>query len=445
MEIVVIGGVAAGMSAAAKAARTFTHATISVIEKEDYVSFGACGLPYYIGGEFSDPNELYARSPAEVRQSGIQLFLGHEVTSVDVDAKIVSMIDHATGKTSTKAYDKLVIASGALPIVPAMPGVDSQNVYTFTKERDANRLLAHLPDYQHVLIVGGGFIGVEVADQLIKRNVQVTLLEGQDAILSQVFDAEITEKMCDALTEAGVQLYTNELLTDLIAEDGQVVKAVTTKQELAVDCVIMTIGFQPNTAFLGDSLEKLPNGAIVVDAYGRTSVKDVFACGDCATVPHRLAGDVYLPLATGANKLGRIVGSNVGCSSVEQMTAFSGTLGSSAIKAGHYEAGSTGLNERQAAKLGLAVKTSVVTTTNHSNYYSEQEPLTIKMIYDAETQVLYGAQIFGKNEAVLRMTGLTAAIHTGMTTSELGFVDFAYAPPFASVWEALNVAGNASK
>ena len=170
----------------------------------------------------------------------------------------------------------------------------------------------------------------------------------------------------------------------------------------------------------------------------------VFAAGDCATVPHRLAGHVYLPLATVANKMGRIIGTNIAVEA-DEMLAFPGVLGSSAIKAGQYEAASTGLTEKQAKQLNLNVRTTCIETSNHSNYYTVQEKIMIKLVYDAETFVLYGAQLFGKNETVLRATGLTSAIHAGITTKELGFIDFSYAPPFASTWEAINVAANTAK
>ena len=190
-------------------------------------------------------------------------------------------------------------------------------------------------------------------------------------------------------------------------------------------------------------LDCLENGAIRIDTYGRTSQKDIFAAGDCASIPHRLLGDVYLPLATTANKMGRIVGINISSEKVTE--EYVGALGSSAIKIGDYEAASVGLTEKTAQQAKLDYSTTCVEVANHSNYYSVQEKIKIKLVYDKQTKVVYGAQLFGKNETVLRSTGLAVAIHGQMTTKELGFIDFAYAPPFASTWEAINVVANTAK
>ncbi|CAM3267872.1 CoA-disulfide reductase [Vagococcus fessus] len=444
MEIVIIGGIAAGMSTAAKAARTNKEATVTVIEKEKYVSFGACGLPYYLGNQFEDQNEMFARTPEQMEASGVNLMLEHQVTAIDFKTKTITMTDLKTGEEKTKTYDRLMIATGAQPIVPPLAGMDSENVYTITKIDQVNRLKENLAKYNKIVVIGGGFIGVEVADQLAIQGKEMRLIEAGSAIMSGPFDPEFSEKLKGAVEEEGVAIHLDELAQELITTDGKVTAVKTHKGDYEADAVIVAIGFRPNTAFLKGQLEMLGNGAIIIDKYGRTSEKDVFSAGDCASVPHRLLGDSYIPLATTANKLGRIVGTNIAVSE-DKMEEYVGALGSSAIKAGAYEAASTGLTEKQAKAKGLNYKTTCIETNNHSNYYTVQEKIMIKLVYDAETLVLYGAQLFGKNETVLRATGLTAAIHAGLTTKELGFVDFAYAPPFASTWEAINVAANTAK
>lgn len=444
MEIVIIGGIAAGMSAAAKARRTNKEATITVIEKEDYISFGACGLPYYLGGEFSDENEMFARTPEQMEATGIDLLLGHEAKEIDFKNKKINVLDLKSNQTFEKKYDRLMIATGAQPIVPPIPGIKAKNAYTITKLEDVNRLKNNLPSYQNILIVGGGFIGVEVADQLVKADKKVTLLEAGEALMSGPFDPEFSNKLTDALKEEEVEVCLNEAAVEFIQENEQITSVKTAKNSYPVDAVVVAIGFKPNTALIAKDLETLDNGAIIINEYGETSQKDVFAAGDAASIPNRLIGNTYSALATSANKMGRIVGTNIGLTE-NQWEAFCGSLGSSAIKAGAYEAASTGLTEKQAKTHGFNVKTTCIETNNHSNYYTVQEKIMIKLVYDAETLVLYGAQLFGKNETVLRATGLTTAIHAGMTTKELGFVDFAYAPPFASTWEAINVAANTAK
>ncbi|QIL46547.1 CoA-disulfide reductase [Vagococcus coleopterorum] len=444
MEIVIIGGIAAGMSAAAKASRTNKDANITVIEKEKYISFGACGLPYYLGEEFADENEMFARTPEQMEKTGINLLLEHEATNIDFNKKIITVTDLQTGESFEKAYDRLMLATGAQPIVPPIPGIDADNAYTITKLDSVNRLKKALTSYKKIMVVGGGFIGVEVADQLVKLGKDVTLLEAGPEIMSGPFDSEFSQKLKGALEEDDICVCTNEAAEEFVQTDGQITAVKTAKGQYEVDAVIIAIGFRPNTKFYADNFKTLSNGAIIIDQHGQTSIKDVFAAGDCASIPNRLLGDTYTALATSANKMGRIVGTNIGLPESE-WESFVGSLGSSAIKAGQYEAASTGLTEKQAISKGLNIKTTCIETNNHSNYYTVQEKIMIKLVYDAETFVLYGAQLFGKNETVLRATGLTTAIHAGMTTKELGFVDFAYAPPFASTWEAINVAANTAK
>lgn len=446
MEILIIGGIAAGMSVAAKASRTNRDAKITVIEKEEYVSFGACGLPYYIGGQFDDENEMYARTPQQMMDSGVNLLLGHEVKSVDFDSKSLSIYDIKNDLTVEKKYDRLMIATGASAITPPIPGIDSENVYTITKPYIVNKLKDNLSSYNDVVIIGGGFIGVEVAEQLAHLGKTVHVVEALDSIMSGPFDTEFTDKLKFALEETKVNVHLGERAETFNTENGKVVSVTTDKQTLKADAVIVSVGFRPNTAFVKDQLDMLPNGAIITDKYGKTSVDDVFAAGDCSTVEHRLAGTKYIPLATYANKMGRLIGTNI-VSDQKDWLPFIGALGSSSIKVGEYEAASTGLTEKEALSLGLNIKTTLVHTSNHSNYYTDvaQENIMIKLVFDAETLVLYGAQLFGRNETVLRATGLTTAIYAGLTTEEIGFIDYAYAPPFASTWEALNVAANTAK
>lgn len=445
MEVIIIGGIAAGMSTAAKAKRVNPDANITVIEMEDFISFGACGLPYYLGGQFTDPNNMFARTPEQIEKSGINLLLQHKAEAVDFDAKEVTVKNLQTNETFTKSYDRLMIASGATPNIPPVEGMDAENVYTFTKLAAVEDLKANMDNRNEFVIVGGGFIGIEVAEQLAHLGKKVHLIQAGDRLIEGPFDPEFSEKIKEALEEFGVKIYLNTMFESVVVEDNKVVSVKTSVGEISTDALIMAIGFRPNTAFLTDErLEKLANGAIVVDSFGRTSMPDVFSAGDCATVPHRQLGNIYLPLATTANKLGRIIGTNIVVDE-PAYEEFLGTLGSSSIKAGNFEAGSTGLTETMAAGQGLNFKTTTVQTNNHTDYWPGQIQITIKLVYEADTKVLLGAQVFGASDAVLRLTGLTTAVYAGLTTPELGFVDFAYSPPFASTWEAINVAANTAK
>lgn len=444
MEVLIIGGIAAGMSVAAKAKRENPDANITVIEKENYVSFGACGLPYYLGNQFEDENEMFARTPEQMIASGVNLKLQSEVVSVDFDEKKVLIKDLKTDEKYEQAYDKLMIATGASPIMPNIEGIYADNVYSITRLDAVNKLKENLDKYQNIAIVGGGFIGIEVAEQLAKFNKNITIIQGGPELMDGLFDQEFGDKIKDALEEENITVKLNSMMTHFEVKDNLVSKVYYGEEFTEADAVIVAIGFKPNTKFLDNQLKTLDNGAIIIDEFGRTSKEDVFAAGDCATIMHRLAGDKYIPLATYANKMGRLIGTNI-VSEEKDWLKFNGALGTGNIKIGNYEAGSTGLSEKEAKSLNKNVKSTLVNANNHSNYYPNQQLITIKLVYDADTFVLYGAQVFGPAEAVLRLQALTTAIYAGLTTQDLGFMDFGYAPPFASTWEAINIAANTAK
>lgn len=445
MKIVIIGGIAAGMGTAAKAARENPEAEITVIEKEDYISFGACGLPYYLGNQFEDRNKMFARTVEQMEQAGITIKIGHEATKIDYDEKIVHFKDVKTEEEKTIVYDRLMIATGAQAIVPPIAGVEAENVYTFNRLKSVQAIKDQLDEFEKVTIIGGGFIGVEVSEQLAQLGKKVTIVEGLDQIMSAQFDTEFSEKIQDALEEEGVEIVLDRFAEELIVEGGRVTAVKTKDQTIETDLVILAIGFRPNTAFFKDErLRMLDNGAILIDEYGETSIPDVFSAGDCASSFHRQLGDIYLPLATMASKMARLIGENI-VSEDKKKVAFPGSLGTGAIKVGSYEAGKTGLSENEAKALGMTYKTTLVTARNHTGYWPNPTPIDIKLVYEVGTKILLGAQVFGEKDAVLRMTGLTTAIHAGLPTDEIGFIDYSYAPPFSTTWEALNIAANTAK
>src|SRR5699024_5840564 len=308
LNIVIIGGIGAGMSVAAKAKREKPDAHITVIEREDYISFGACGLPYYLGQQFDDPAYMFARTPAEIEKSGIQLLLQTEAIQLHFDQKQVEIRSLLTQEVSKIPYDRLVIATGASPQQLDLAGVSAKNLYLHTKLRDVEVLKSDLHKYQHITVIGGGFIGVEVADQLTALGKKVTILQGGAHIMQGPFDTEFSEKIEKALSKERIKIRLGEVVTGLKVVDNSIQSVMTTDEHLPTDAVVVAIGFRPNTEFITDPrLKKLPNGAIIINQYGETSIPDVFSAGDCATVPHRQLGNSYLPLATYANKLGRLI------------------------------------------------------------------------------------------------------------------------------------------
>ena len=444
MKVIIIGGVAAGMSAAAKFKRLSPKDDVVVYEKGDIVSFGACGLPYYVGGSFEDSREMIARTPEQFRESGVEIHTKHEVIDVDFPGKKLKVKNLTTGEILEESYDKLMIASGARAIIPPIKNINLENVVTLKSMDDGNKLreLMASEEYKKVAIIGAGFIGLEAVEAAKNRGKEVTVVQLQDRVLQEVFDKDITDILEAEIREHDVNLLLGETVLELIG-DGKVSKVRTDKREFEADIVILATGVKPNTDFLkSDEIKMLRNGAIVIDSYGRTSVEDVYSAGDCATINNLITGkEAYVPLATGANKLGRIVGENL----AGQNNSFQGSMASSCIKVMNMEAARTGLSEKEVLDLGFNYKTKFITDMNQTSYYPGRERIYVKLIYDAHTKVILGGQVAGYKDAVQRCNVLAACIYAKMTTDQLGMLDLCYSPPFARTWDVLNVAGNVSK
>lgn len=444
MRVIIVGGVAAGMSAAAKLKRMKPEYEVVVYEKTDVVSFGACGLPYFVGGFFDDPNNMIARAPEKFRESGIDLNIFHEVMSVDTESKKLTVKNTNTGEEFIDNYDKLMIATGASSIIPPIKNVKLENVSTLKSLEDGIKIkeLMNKEDIKKVAIIGAGFIGLEAVEAAKKLGKDVVVFQLEDRILPQVFDKEITDILEEEIRNHNVDLRLEEIVSELVGET-KVEKVITNKGEYEADLVIVATGVRPNTAFLKDTnIGMLKNGAIIVDEFGKTSVEDIYSAGDCATIKNIVTGqDSYVPLATGANKLGRIVGENLAGANI----SFQGSLSSSCIKVMDMEAAATGITESQAVKLGMNVKAKFISDFNQTNYYPGRNKMYVKLVYDADTKVILGGQVAGFKDAVQRANVLAACIFGKLTTNQLGMLDLCYAPPFARTWDILNVAGNVSK
>lgn len=445
MRIVIIGGVAAGMSAAAKLKRMKPDYEVVVYEKTDVVSFGACGLPYFVGGFFDDSNEMIARSAEAFIKTGIDLKVFHEVINIDTNSKTLTVENSKTKDTFVDKYDKLMIATGAGSIIPPIKNINLENVTTLKTLDNGFHLkeLLNKEENKNIVIIGAGFIGVEAIEACKKLNKNITVFQLEDRILNAVFDKEITDVLQEEIISHNVDLRLNEAVSELTG-NTKVKGIITNKGEtIPADVVIIATGVKPNTSFLKDSgIKMLPNGALIVDEHGKTSIEDIYAAGDCASIKNIVSGeDTYVPLATGANKLGRIVGENL----AGKNSVFPGSLASSCIKVMNMEAASTGLTEMQAKKLGLNYKAKFITDFNQTTYYPGRNKIYVKLIYDADTKVILGGQVAGFKDAVQRCNVIAAAIMGKMTTEQLGMLDLCYAPPFSRTWDVLNVAGNVSK
>lgn len=444
MRIVIVGGVAAGMSAAAKARRTDKDAQIVIYEKSDVVSWGACGMPYFVGDFFQKPEILIARPVNKLRDTGLDIKILHEVLHVDTRERKIRVKDLAGGDVFEDSYDMLMIATGAHAIIPPIENMRLSNVFTLNEYADGITLkeAAVKAEIREVVIIGAGFIGVELIEAMLKLGKSVRVIQLDPRVLPEVFDKEITDLMEQEIITQGVSLHLSETVKAFKGGD-RITGVVTDKGEYKADLAVICTGVRPNTAFLKDGgFDMLRNGALVIDHHGETSIKGVYAAGDCASVYHKIKKEhVYIPLATTANKIGRIVGDNL----AGKDSSFEGTLGSAAIKVLDMEAGRTGITEGDAIKSGIRYKSVFITDMNQTDYYPGQSLIHVKLIYDPDTKVLLGGQIIGERGAVLRVDVLAAAIDRGMTTEQLGLLDLCYAPPFARTWDVLNVAANVAK
>ena len=442
MNLIIIGGNAMGMSTASRLRKNHPEATITVLEKGDLVSFGACGLPYYLGDEFNNPKNMIARSLEAFQKSDINVLLHHEATKLDPIKKTVTVLDNKTDTTKTLSYDKVLISTGAHPFIPEIEGIDLPGIFTLTKMQDGIQLKEALRNAKRIVIIGGGFIGLETAEAMIHQEKSVTVIERESRVSGRVFDPEMTEHLEKSIKDAGVQLLLEETVT-MFKGNGNIQQVITDKGAYSADLVIIATGFIPSTKWCNDiGLNMLPNGAIMIDEYCQTNLPDVYAGGDCATVKHATFNqDSYIPLATTANKLGRLLGDILG----NKEKKFQGTLGSSALRFKDFQVGRTGLSEHEAKTLGLNYATNFITDYNHTSYVPNQSKLFIKLVYDKKTRVLLGGQICGTKDAVLRVDVLAIAVFKKMTVEELGMMDFVYSPPFARTWDALNIAGNTCK
>lgn len=438
MNIVIIGGNAAGMSAASRIRRRAPEHEVIVLESTNEVSFGACGMPYYVAGLNSDINLMRIRPVEKFREQGIDVRLGHTVTAVDRDAKTVSGVNE-NGKFTVQ-YDRLAVCSGSSAIVPPIEGKDLAGVFTLKNLSDAAALKAALGEDRRVVIVGGGYIGLELAEACLLRNVKsLTVVEAAPKLLT-TFDDEFGDAAAEELRKHGAEVRLGERVAGFQGKGGKLTAVETDGGIYDCDVAVLAVGVRPNTAFV--DVEKLGNGALITDRSLRTGDPDIFAAGDCATAWHRLLkSPVYLPLGTHANKQGRLLGDAI----LGKEVCLDRALGTSMLRLAGLEFACTGISEKIAREKGIPYKTKTVAARSHARYFPDPAEITVKLVYSPDTHVILGAQMMGAKETALRIDIFALAVDRAMTTEELGFADLGYAPPFASVWDAVQIAANAAK
>lgn len=441
MKVIIIGGVATGMSAASKLKRGSKDTEIIVFERTNEVSYGACGLPYYISGVNSNEELLRIRRADEFIKSGIDLRVNMEITTIDFENKMVTARNVNDNHSYEESYDKLIIATGANPILPEIEGVHSDNVFTLKSIDDAVKIKKAAEKANHITIVGAGYIGLELLETFTILGKKITLIEMADSLLP-VFDPEISSIMQTYLENEKIDINLQEKVEQLVMSEGSVTGVITNKSTYPTDMVIFSIGVKPNTQFTNGRLNMIRNGAIIVDSKMKTSMEDVYAGGDCATVNHKLLGKpVYLPLGTNANKQGKIIGETL-CG-VE--TNFEGVLGTAIAKVMNLEIGMVGLTEKQARSEGIDFETTFITGESHAPYYPNPTNITIKLVYGKHNKKVIGAQLIGEKGVALRTDVFAACIHSEMKVNQLQYLDLGYAPPFASVWDVIHISAGKAK
>lgn len=445
MKIIIIGGEAAGASAAAKAKRQSPESLVRIYEKSPIVSFGACGLPYFIGNAFADQNEMISRTSEQFAHGGIEVKTLHEVLDIVPEHKLVVVKNLSTGTVIEDSYDRLLIATGANPVKLPVPGTTLDNVFTLKTLADGLAIKETLArsDMQHIAIIGAGYIGLEMVDALITIGKKVSVFERDDSVLPGAFDAEISERVALELKDRCALFLNSQIVTLNGNNSGEVCSLATADNSYAVDAVIIAAGVRPaDELYRNLNLRVLDNGAIVTDEYCRTSIADIYAAGDCAAVNSLVTQEpVYLPLATNANKGGKVAGENL----AGGRRVYPGALGTAGLKVFAVEAARTGITEKMASKQGIKVRTVMVRDKNHSNYVAGQQDVILKLVYDEGSRKLLGAQIVGGTGAALRINVLALAICHGVNIDDLAMVDFLYAPPFSRPWDIVNIAGGVAK
>ncbi len=444
-SIVVIGGVAAGMSCAAKLHRESKDVDITVYEIGKEISYGACGLPYYISDVVSDSDQLIVKKPEDLIAENFQIKTMHQVLKVNPELKTVTVRNLNDNTEFEKEYDELVIATGASPVRVGFMKKDIKRVFTLRDIPDGRQIKEAAMDekIRNVALIGGGYIGLELAESFYRLGKHVKVINRSKEIM-KTFDKEIREVLLEELYAKEIELILGEEVKDLVADDEGFVKGVKTSEGFyEADLVVVAIGVKPSTEFLKDTgIKMLSNGAIIINDKMESSIKHIYALGDCATLFHKvLKENTYIPLATYANKQGRVLGEILSGKS----TSFPGGLGASVVKILDLTLSQVGLNEKQAKDKGIDFDVSFIKGYDHASYYPNNTPLYIKYIFDKKTEILLGAQMTGSQGVAHRTDALSVAIDRGMTLSELALCDFVYSPPYSGPWDPMQIAANVAK
>lgn len=439
-RLVVIGGDAAGMSAASKVRREQPDKEILVFEKSRYTSYSACGIPYFISETVKTAEELIVRSPEEFRNKyNIDVRTLHRVTAVDTGNKKIKVLDIGNGTEFWQKYDELLIATGGKAYCPDIKGYDAEGIFGISTLKSGIKVENFIENDkpQSAVIIGGGYIGLEMAEALLIRGLKVTIINRSEQVMNTL-DPDMGEKISDAIRKLGITLYCNEELTGFETDDNKIKAVISDKRTIKTDMVILGMGSSPNTAFLeGSGIELGIKNAIKVNAQMLTNIPDVWAAGDCTETLNLVSKKhFYVALGTVANKTGLVAGSNI----VGEKIAFPGAVGTAVCKICSYEVARTGLQEKELKALEIEYVTGTIDSMTRAHYYPGAKKITVKLLAEKNSGRLLGAQIIGEEGAAKRIDVLATALTHNLTLQNIIDLDLSYAPPFSPVWDPVQTA-----
>lgn len=441
MKVVIVGGVAGGATAAARIRRLDESAQILVFERSGYVSYANCGLPYYIGGVITASEELTLQTPESFwERFRVEMKVRHEVTAIYPEQKTVTVRNLETGAVFEESYDKLLLSPGARPTQPDLPGIGLDRLFTLRTVEDTFRIhdFVRQQKPRSVVLAGGGFIGLELAENFKEQGMEVTIVQRPRQLMSP-FDPEMAAFLHAKMRKKGIRLMLGSSVEGFQEKSGTIQVLLKGEEPVSADMAVLAIGVTPDTPLAQKAgLELGIKGSILVNDRMETSVPDIYAVGDAVQVKHFVTGeDALISLAGPANKQGRIAADNI-CGGDSR---FSGSLGSSVIKLFDMTAACTGINERAARKTGIDCDKVYLSPSSHAGYYPGARVMTMKVLFEKGTFRLLGAQIVGYEGVDKRIDVLAAAIHAGMSALQLKDLDLAYAPPYSSAKDPVNMAG----
>lgn len=436
MKVIVIGCTHAGTSAVVNLKEVYPDSEVVVYEKNDNISFLSCGIALSVGGVVTEPEKLFYNSPEKLSCSGIIAKMKHEVLDIDFDNKKIKVKNLVNSEEFEDDYDKLILTLGSWPIVPKLEGLDLENILLCKNYNHAKIIDEKKDSANNVVIIGAGYIGVELAESFEMLGKKVTLIDAEDRIMSKYLDKEFSDIAEKEFTNRGIKLVLGEKVVKFNGNNGKVQKVITDKGEYEGDLVVLCIGFAPSTKLVKGKLETLKNGAIIIDDYMRTSKEDVFAAGDCCMVRYNPAKDSrYIPLATNAVRMGMLIARNI----KEPTLRYMGMQGTSGIKIYDECIASTGLTE-EVAKLttNFEVESVILKEKNRPEFMPTFEDVMIKLVYEKDTKRVVGGQIASKVDMTEFMNTLSVVIQNEMSIEELAMTDFFFQPHFNKPWSILN-------